>query len=270
MLEALIGTGIAATLLATATLAYLRSGRMRLYRELGSRQQLIAGRASGIHVAAEGRTQLPDFGQRLAELDQALPQDEFERLTAEVEKIVSTERSYLPTHKKGGTVAYETLCNSAPEIVAIYLSPHMQALVSSIVGAKVEPTPLHDQSSCSVLFYEKPGDHIGWHFDHNFYKGRHFTVLVPIVNRNATGDGLSAAKLMAKVGGSELTIETPPNKMVVFEGARIVHKVTPIDEGERRVVLSMTYCTDPRSSLLQGAARRIKDTAFFGIRALWT
>jgi hypothetical protein len=32
----------------------------------------------------------------------------------------------------------------------------------------------------------------------------------------------------------------------------------------------MTYCTDPHAGVWQGAARRLKDTAFFGIRALWT
>ena len=57
-------------------------------------------------------------------------------------------------------------------------------MVATIAGVDtLVPTPLHDQSSCSVLVYEKPGDHIGWHYDHNFYKGRHFTVLIPIVNR---------------------------------------------------------------------------------------
>jgi hypothetical protein len=35
-------------------------------------------------------------------------------------------------------------------------------------------------------------------------------------------------------------------------------------------MLSMTYCTDPGATLWQGASRRIKDTAFFGPRALWT
>ena len=52
--------------------------------------------------------------------------------------------------------------------------------------------------------------------------------------------------------------------------AHVQHKVTPILEGERRLVLSMTYCTDPRSWWWQGVSRRLKDTAFFGIRALWT
>lgn len=270
MLESVIAATIVATLLVTATVAYLRSGRVRLYRDLGARQQLIENRAGQIDIAGPSAGALPTFEQRLAEIETALPLDEFERLKAEIETIVRTERSYLPTHKKGGTVAYETLCATAPEVVAVYLSPRLRGLVSELVGRTVVPTPIHDQSSCSVLFYEKPGDHIGWHYDHNFYKGRHFTVLIPIVNRNADGSGLSAAKLMAKLGSGEVTVETPPNKMIVFEGARVVHKVTPIAEGERRIVLSMTYCTDPRNSVLQGAARRIKDTAFFGIRALWT
>jgi hypothetical protein len=41
-------------------------------------------------------------------------------------------------------------------------------------------------------------------------------------------------------------------------------------ENERRIILSMTYCTDPSASTAQGLARRIKDVAFFGPRALWT
>jgi hypothetical protein len=31
---------------------------------------------------------------------------------------------------------------------------------------RVQPTPIHDQSSLSVLFYDRPGDHIGRHYDH--------------------------------------------------------------------------------------------------------
>jgi hypothetical protein len=57
---------------------------------------------------------------------------------------------------------------------------------------------------------------------------------------------------------------------VVFEGARVRHKVTPLHDGERRVVLSMTFCTDSRHSLIQEGLRRVKDIAFFGPRALWS
>ncbi|MFM1816194.1 MAG: hypothetical protein RLZ98_2889, partial [Pseudomonadota bacterium] len=158
----------------------------------------------------------------------------------------------------------------APGVVALYQSPDLHRLISRVVGTDVVPTPLHDQSSCSVLFYEQPGDHIGWHYDHNFYRGRHFTALVPIVNRGREPGELSSAQLMAKLDGREEVIDTMPNSLVVFEGACVVHKVTPIRDGERRIILSMTFTENPTNTWLQGAARRIKDTAFFGVRALWT
>jgi hypothetical protein len=213
---------------------------------------------------------LPSFAQHLATLDNALAADDFARLVEQVEELVETERSYLPAHKKGGTVAYETLERRAPDLVALYRSPGLRTLISNIVRLRIEPTPLHDQSSCSVLFYEKPGDHIGWHYDHNFYRGRHFTVLVPLINRGREPSGLSQAKLMVRQNRRDQVIATPPNAMIVFEGAKVRHKVTPIAEGEKRVIWSMTFCTDPRNSAFQGMARRIKDTAFFGVRALWT
>jgi hypothetical protein len=191
-------------------------------------------------------------------------------VATEAGSLVETERNYLPAHKKGGTIAYETLDAHAPRLTATYRSSDMCRLISAIVRIDVEPTPLHDQSSCSLLFYEKPGDHIGWHYDHNFYRGRHFTVLIPLVNRGEEPGALSAARLMARTNGHDIVIPTPPNALIVFEGAKVRHKVTPIAEGERRVVWSMTYCADPRNSSWQGLKRRVKDTAFFGLRALWT
>ncbi len=213
---------------------------------------------------------LPAFNQRFAVIDTVLPDAQWRTVATAIDTLVDTERSYLPTHKKGGTVAYETLTEKAPAIVALYRSSEFCDLISQITGVSVQPTPLHDQSSCSILFYEKPGDHIGWHYDHNFYKGRHFTVLIPVINRDSKDHGLSAARLYAKLGGKDVEVATPPNRLIVFEGARVRHKVTPIAEGERRVVWSMTYCADPRNSAWQGVARRVKDTAFFGFRALWT
>lgn len=266
----LLEFALAGSALLAGTATLLGARRLKVYRVLREAQVEIERSAAAHGGLVVARTSLPSFDDRLATLDAVLSEATFGAIKAEVARLATTERSYVPTHKKGGTVAYETLCEAAPNVVGLYLSPQFHALISGIVGEPVVPTPLHDQSSCSVLFYERPGDHIGWHYDHNFYKGRHFTVLLPIVNRDAAGNGLSAARLMARVAGSERTIATPPNSLVVFEGARVEHKATPIGEGERRVVLSMTFATDPSNSLLQGIARRIKDTAFFGIRALWT
>jgi hypothetical protein len=252
---------------ATAAYTYARVSRLGLYRSLASRESSLE-RSAAVGLAADAAGKLPDFHDRLVTLPACLAPEDFERVKTAIVSLVGRERSYLPAHKKGGTVAYETLIEQAPEAVELYRSAEMRGLVSRIVGHPLVPTPLHDQSSCSVLFYEKPGDHIGWHYDHNFYRGRHFTVLLPIVNEGPAG--LSSARLIAKVAGEERSISTPPNSLVLFEGARVLHKVTPITDGERRVVLSMTYTTDPSNSVLQGVVRRIKDVAFFGIRALWT
>jgi hypothetical protein len=214
------------------------------------------------------RRTLPDFAGNLATMGNAFPEPLWSEIREEAGQLVETERNYLPVHKKGGTVAYETLEVRTPKLTRLYRSEAMCRLVSDIVGIEIKPTPFHDQSSCSLLYYEKPGDHIGWHYDHNFYKGRHFTVLIPLINFGK--EGLSAARLMVRRRNRDIVIPTPPNSLIVFEGAKVRHKVTPIAEGERRVVWSMTYCADPRNSAWQGVKRRFKDTAFFGLRALWT
>ncbi|MGI9424210.1 MAG: HalD/BesD family halogenase, partial [Hyphomicrobiaceae bacterium] len=205
---------------------------------------------------------MPAFENNLAWSDRVLPEREWIKVQEAVERLRQPVRSYLPIHKKGGTIGYRDLCNQAPEIVELYHSRKLQDLLCNIVGARVFRTPLHDQSSCSLLTYEQPGDHINWHYDHNFYKGRHFTVLIPVVNSGTSENSCSSAQLIARIKGADQIIPTPPNSMIVFEGARLLHKVTPIRKGERRVMLSMTFCELPANSWLQEAARRIKDTAF--------
>lgn len=205
----------------------------------------------------------------LATQDDVLDATTFAAVSRAIEGLIATERNYLPVHKKGGTVAYSTLREKAPLVTDLYQGSVIRGIAEAITGLRLEPTPLHDESSCSILFYERPGDHIGWHYDHNFYRGRHFTLLIPVVNQARDG-GLSAARLLVRRGGEDIEVATPPNRLILFEGACVLHKVTPIGEGERRVVWSMTYCTDPRNSILQDLARRVKDTAFFGPRALWS
>jgi 2OG-Fe(II) oxygenase superfamily len=263
--EWVLGTLVAAA----GAIALLKWRRGWLYRSLGERLERLLATA-GFDLSQAVARAIPSFEDRLAVLPAFLPLSVFETLRREAESLVSPERSYVPTHKKGGTIAYETLIEAAPQIVSFYHCPQLMKFVSRIVGVSLVPTPLYDQSSLSVLVYEKPGDHIGWHYDHNFYRGRHFTVLLALDNRGSAEGGLSHATLKARAGGSEVSVSTSPNTMVVFEGAAVRHKVTPILEGERRLMLSMTYCTDPGASLLQGVTRRIKDIAFFGPRALWT
>src|SRR5262249_37651086 len=145
----------------------------------------------------------------------------------------------------------------------------MRRWIGDLVGEPVYPALDHDQSACSVLFYDQPGDHIQWHYDHNYYEGRQFTVLLSLVNQAAAG-GLSASGLQhSNADDPEIPVNTEENVLVVFEGARVRHRVTPTTPGDLRVMLSMTYNTQPRIRWIMEAARRCKDIAFHGLRVLW-
>lgn len=262
----------------TSTLACLllalvgaRLGRQRLYAKLRAQQDRLVGSvATGAEQWFTPPPVLPFFSRRLVSLSGLLPTPILNHLQQVVAGTRRDERSYIPGHKQGGTIAYEHLHRLAPDLVAFYQSQVLRELISSIVGVPVVPTPLHDQSSCSLLIYDRPRDHIGWHYDHNFYRGRHFTVLLCLVNEDRVHGGLSSAHLQARIDGQDVVIPTPPNTLVVFEGAQVLHRVTGLGPEQTRIQLSMTFCTDPSAPWFKALIRRGKDMAYFGIRALWT
>jgi hypothetical protein len=110
--ETLIGTGA----FATGGLVYAKSRRARLYRELGSRIAQIS-RAAAPDLAGLASRSWPGFADRLAVLPDFLPAPAFAALAGEAERLAAPERSFVPTHKQGGTVAYETVIGAAPAII---------------------------------------------------------------------------------------------------------------------------------------------------------
>ncbi len=269
-LEGLVLLVAVGSLGAAAVLLRHRAFRTQYLRQLAEqRPELI--RDTTIQIAP-GETETParqfarDHITRLAnfvtpECLQTLRQEA-------VSQIPAMKRTFIPLHKKGATLSYEQIHTLAPHCLAFYHDPEVLQCISTIIGGSVFPTPDQDQSSLSILCYHEPGDHIHWHYDHNFYRGRHFTVLLSLVNEGPSG--LSQGTLQRQLpGGKTQDFDTSPNTLIVFEGAKVRHRASPIGEHERRVILSMTYCADPRISRFKEFIRRCKDTAFFGLRALW-
>lgn len=268
------GAAAAAILPPAGWLIWHRARRGEVYRRLSSERGSITARhpvTFDFEVPAsdlrEGFSQ-----ERIVRVDRALSPETLRRALAECESRRNLiERSYIPTHKKGGTVCYESIHRWLPVCLSIYHAQALREYLSELIGLPVFPTADHDQSSCSVLFYTDAGDHIHWHYDHNFYRGRHFTVLIPLINRNGGGDGLSQSLFKRQRRGLEdEAISTAANSLIVFEGNRVRHCATPLgDGGELRIMLSMTFAADPRIRRTSEIARRLKETAFFGLRALW-
>lgn len=284
----LILTGCGLTV-AAAWLLRHRSRRVRHLSLLAAQRADIL-RDAAIQIAAADPQHLArEFArEHITRVENFVTPDCLQTLRAEaLAHIPEMKRTFIPLHKKGATLAYEQIHALAPHCLAFYHDPDIQQWISRVIGVPIVPTPDQDQSSLSILCYSEPGDHINWHYDHNFYRGRHFTVLLSLVNERVEGSGpsvagpttfdarpadtpLSQGTLQRRLpGGGIQDFDTSPNTLMVFEGARVRHRASPVGDHERRVILSMTYCTDPRISRYKEFLRRCKDTAFFGLRALW-
>jgi hypothetical protein len=162
-----------------------RAHRRRVLAELAATRDVITS-AFPIDIAADAdrATLTAAFArERLARVDGFLAAGCLAELRAEAEaNIPRMTHSHLPGHKKGRTLSYEAIQRDAPGCLAFYHSPAVVDWMSAITGVRLRQTPDADQSSLSVLCYKDEGDHINWHFDHNFYRGRHFTVLLSLAN----------------------------------------------------------------------------------------
>ena len=179
-------------------------------------------------------------------------------------------RNYIPRHKKGGSVSYYTLREQAPAILTLYRSPAFLDFVRQVTGAPAALCPETDPHACALYYYTEPGDHIGFHFDTSYYKGTRFTVLVGLVER-------SSSRLVCQVYKDdparmrEVAIATEPGTLVLFNGDKLWHKITPLGEGEERVSLTLEYVTDARMTPAKRFISNMKDAvAYFGFKSVFT
>src|SRR5919108_2753762 len=181
-------------------------------------------------------------------LEQFLPPEVVEHhLLPEVERLrAEVHRNYIPKPKKGGSVSYYTLAEKAPVFLDLYRSPAFIDFIGRLVGAVVMPCPDDDPHACALYFYTEPGDHIGFHYDTSYYKGARYTILMGLVDKS------TQCKLVCELfkdvpGRTPRTLElvTRPGDMVIFNGDKLWHAVTPLGPGEERIALTMEYVTNP-------------------------
>jgi hypothetical protein len=178
-------------------------------------------------------------------------------------------RRHLPGYKKSGSVVAYAIRHHAPEIVAMYRAPALLALMRALTDKPLVHCPDDDPHACALYYYTEPGDRMGPHVDRCAYQqGSCHTVLVPVVDD-------SSARLMCEPfydvpGRAEtLMLTTRPGSVVIFNGCNNRHSVTPIRAGERRIVLSMSFVTDPTTGWRR-TRENIKDAiAYFGFKSVF-
>ena len=182
-------------------------------------------------------------------------------------------RNYVPGHKQGGSVSYYAIWNELHEasaIISLYRSPALRRFLSQIVQEELLLCPDNDPHSCALYYYTRPGDHMGFHYDPSYYKGRRYTVLMGLIERS---EQCRLVAHLRKPGTreevSEQAVPLDPGSLVIFNGDKLWHAVTPLGPREERIVLTMQFVTDQDMGPFHRAFSNLKDAfAYFGPAAL--
>jgi hypothetical protein len=200
-----------------------------------------------------------------------LPPAVVERLLEDVGRLEpGLNRNYIPRHKKGGSVSHFAIAEDGPALLAFYRSDAFRRFLSRLVRAELKLCPDEDPHACALYFYTEAGDHMGHHYDTSYYKGARYTVLVGLVQESSSR---LLCRLHTRQSGrapQDMAVATTPGAMVVFNGDKVYHGVSPSQAGDRRVVLTLEYVTSQEIGRLQRAFSNLKDAfAYFGIKSLF-
>ena len=203
--------------------------------------------------------------------ERLLPPAVTDVLVAEVNRVrPQIHRNYIPRHKKGGSVSYFTLLEHAPAILTLYRHPAFMSFLSSVTGRGLMPCPERDPHSAALYFYTEPGDHIGFHYDTSYYKGTRFTILVGLIERSSSRLVCQLYKDDPGRETVEMRIATDPGTLILFNGDKLWHAITPLGEREERVSLTLEYVTDPSMAPHKRLFSDLKDAfAYFGLKSVF-
>ncbi len=206
-------------------------------------------------------------------IKQFLPRAFVEEVFVPQAQAVKSElnRNYIPGHKKGGSVSYYTVQEKAPRFLELYRADSFRGFLDRLVQAKLMFCPDNDPHSCALYYYTEPGDHIGFHYDTSYYNGARYTILMGLVDRS------TQCKLVCELFKDHptqqprhLELITEPGDMVIFNGDKLWHAVTPLGEGEERIALTMEYVTNPEMGTVKRLYSNLKDSfGYFGFATVF-
>lgn len=179
-------------------------------------------------------------------------------------------RNFIPKHKKGGSVSRFVLDDAAPAFPALYRAPPLLEFLSGLTGAPLQFCPPDDAHTYALYYYTEAGDHIGWHYDTSYYRGSRYTILIGLVDESSCKLEYQLYKDDPARDTREVSVSLVPGMLVVFNGDRLWHRVTPSREGERRVALTLEYVTSTSMHPWRRFVSNMKDAiAYFGFKQVF-
>ena len=205
-------------------------------------------------------------------IEDFLPKPILEALLPDVERARDKiHRTRIPGQKKGGSVARHHLAQLRCRFGELYSAPALQSFLEYLTGESLVECPTEDLHAYTIYAYTEAGDHIGWHYDTSFYKGRRFTILLGLVENESCRLECELFRRDPNRDSIYRSYSLRPGTLVVFDGDRVWHRVTPLAPGDGdRFVLTMELVTDPSMSPFRRLVSRVKDaSAYFGWKAVF-
>lgn len=172
--------------------------------------------------------------------------------------LVSGKKVVIPGWKAGRTISTSDVKKDIPILFDWYVN--LEDEISDVIGERVYITSDTLPTTCSVLIYEDDGDFINWHYDVNYFNGRFFTLLVPCTITDSCTEYTYYDK-----DNNKQSIKDKMGKSILFEGDKVFHMATEFcNKGEKRVMVSMQFSTNPTIEWYNRALMRIKDIAYIG------
>lgn len=216
------------------------------------------------------RQQFQDQNEFIA-IEQFLSQEGLAPLLAALPALDSrVHRNFIPKHKKGGSVSRFVLDEAAPAFPALYRAPALLQFLSGLTGAQLMHCPPDDAHTYALYYYTEAGDHIGWHYDTSYYRGSRYTILLGLVDDSSCKLEYQLYKDDPRRETREVSVSLTPGMLVVFNGDKLWHRVTPCGAGERRIALTLEYVTDTRMNPWRRFVSNMKDAiAYFGFKQVF-
>lgn len=233
-----------------------------------------AERAVAASVAAldTGRLQ-QEFARQGAfiYLDKFLPRDAAERLAGLARMLQpDLNLNYLPSHKQGGSVSRHTIDEKAPFIAELYRSRALIGFLEKLTGDTLQVSPPDDPHAYALYYYTKAGDHIGWHYDTSYYDGRRYTLLIGVLDQSSCRLDYELHTRTPEIPAAAGSVQIADGGIVLFDGDKLRHRITPLRENEIRVSLTFEYVTDPGMRPWKRFISNMKDAiAYFGFRQVF-
>jgi alkylated DNA repair dioxygenase AlkB len=200
-----------------------------------------------------------------------LPQSVLDELLEALPSVEnSVHRNYIPKHKKGGSVSRYDLDQAAPGFATLYTAPELTNFLQALCSRELKFCPADDPHTYALYFYTEPGDHIGYHYDTSYYQGVRYTALLGLVSAPSCQLEYQLHTKNADRSVEKHSIELSPGTLVLFNGDKLHHRITPLAKDQRRVSLTFEYLTNTNMHPWLRFISNMKDSiAYFGFKQVF-